>query len=132
MASIRSLIRCGVAPGLVLIDDLQMLADFYSAKRTEAVVRNFKALAQEIGVPIIITSNLSRRVEKRRDKRPMLRDLPEGVITGGADLALTIFREEYYSPDTPHKGMAEICVMRNRYGNVGMVELYFPRIGGLS
>ena len=129
--SIQSLIRRGVSPDLVVIDDLQMLADIHSVVRTEAVVRTIRALAQEIGAPIIVTTNLSRRLEKRRDKRPRLSDLPEGVVTGGVDLAMTVFRGEHYSPDTPYKGMTEVCVMRNRYGRLGMLELCFRQNGGL-
>ncbi len=126
-ASIQVLIGSGVLPDLVVIDDLQMLASTHSVKRTRTVVRNIKSLAQEIAVPVMVTTKLSRRIEKRRNKRPALIDLPEGVITGGADLVMTIFREEVYSPETPRKGVAEICVMRNRFGRVGMLELCFRR-----
>ncbi|MCX7174445.1 MAG: AAA family ATPase [Proteobacteria bacterium] len=124
--SILALIASGVSPELVVIDDLQTLVpDIEAVERTEIAVRNIKALAQEIGVAVILSTNLPRRLEKRRDRNPKSSDLPSGVITGGADLVLLVYREEYYSPDTSDKGTAKIYVMRNRYGYVGMLELYF-------
>ncbi len=124
--SIELLISRGTSPDLVVIDDLRMLVpDICSDKQTEAMIRGLKGLARETGAAVILPAHLSRRVEKRELKQPLWRDLPGGVITGGADVVLSVVREECYDPDSTRKGTADICVMRNRHGNVGMLELRF-------
>lgn len=123
--SIESLIDRGTLPDLVFIDNLEMLAGTHSVKRRKTVVRKIRALAQDIGVPVMVTTRLSRRLDKRVFKHPRLIDVPEGVITGGTDLVMTVFRHEVYAPDTRHKDIAEICVLRNRFGPVGALELRF-------
>ena len=98
-----------------------MLApDICAVKQTEATIRALKRLARETGAAVILPAHFSRRVEKRELKQPLWRDLPGGVITGGADVVLSVLREECYDPDSTRKGTADICVMRNRHGNVGM------------
>ena len=124
--SIELLITRGASPDLVIIDDLKILApDICAVKQTEATIRALKRLARETGAAVILPAHFSRRVEKRELKQPLWRDLPGGVITGGADVVLSVLREECYDPDSTRKGTADICVMRNRHGNVGMLELSF-------
>lgn len=123
---LRSLIQSGVAPDLVVIDDLQTLApDMKDAASTETVIREAKGLAQEFGVPVILSTTLLRQIEKRRYKIPQSTDLPSGVITGGADIVMLVYREEYYNPDTPDKGVAEVSLYRNRYGFTGTMSFFF-------
>jgi replicative DNA helicase len=123
---LQSLIGSGVTPDLVIVDTLQVLApDLNADEQTRSSVRAIKALGQATGVPVILTTNLLRRVEKRADKFPQWNDVPGGVITGGADLVMLVFREEYYSNDPSHKGGANIVVMRNRHGRSGSVDMSF-------
>ena len=124
--SIELLITRGASPDLVIIDDLKMLVpDICAVKQTEATIRALKRLARETGAAVILPAQISRRVEKRELKQPLWRDLPGGVITGGADVVLSLVREECYDPDSTRKGTADICVMRNRHGKVGMLKLRF-------
>lgn len=124
-ARTQSLINIDESIKLVVIDDLQYLApDTSGGDKTEAVMLGLKRLAQKLGIAVILTTILSRRLEMRRDRHPMLKDLPQGIITGGADLVLTIYRDEYYGLNIK-KAVAEISVMRNRHGHVGLLELFF-------
>ena len=118
--------------GLVVIDYLQLMNSAggsrgQSESRQQAVSdisRMLKIMAKELQVPVLCLSQLSRANEKRDDKRPMLSDLREsGAIEQDADIVLFIFREDYYSPDTDKRNIAELIVAKNRHGETGKVEL---------
>jgi replicative DNA helicase len=122
--------------GLLVVDYLQLMRGYSSAESRQqeisTISRSLKALAKEISVPVIALSQLSRAVEQRDDKRPLLSDLREsGAIEQDADLVLFVFREEFYKPDKPDvKGVAEIIVGKHRNGPTGRVHLTF--IGELA
>ncbi len=116
--------------GLVIVDYLQLLRpEDPSVNRVEQVgsmSRGLKLLARELSVPVIAVSQLSRAVESRPDKRPLLSDLREsGQVEQDADLVMFIYRDEYYNPETEHPGEAEVIIAKHRNGPVGKVQLAF-------
>ncbi len=116
---------------LVVVDYLQLMKGPKTAsaggnreQEISAISRGLKELAKEIGVPIIALSQLSRSVEGRTDKRPMLSDLREsGAIEQDADLVCFIYRDDYYNSESEEKGVAEIILAKNRHGEPGTVKL---------
>jgi replicative DNA helicase len=118
----------GGALGLILIDYLQLMEGGSDNRVQELskITRSLKGLARELNAPIIALSQLSRGVESRTNKRPMMSDLREsGSIEQDADLIMMLYREEYYEPDTPDRGIAEVIVTKHRNGPTGTVKLLF-------
>ena len=117
--------------GLVIVDYLQLMRpDGRVESRVEQVgqmSRGLKILARELNVPVIALSQLSRAVESRTDKRPLLSDLREsGQIEQDADLVVFIYRDDYYHPDTSERpGEADLIVAKHRNGGLGDVPLVF-------
>ncbi|WP_036479191.1 replicative DNA helicase [Myxosarcina sp. GI1] len=114
--------------GLVLLDYLQLMEGGGDNRVQELskMTRSLKGLARELNVPIIALSQLSRGVEQRTNKRPMLSDLREsGSIEQDADLVIMLYRDEYYNPDSPERGIAEASIVKHRNGPVGTVKLIF-------
>jgi replicative DNA helicase len=143
--------------GLIVVDYLQLLRPSVQVRTLENrvqeisdITRGLKALAKELGIPVLALSQLSRAVEQREDKRPLLSDLREsGSIEQDADVVMFIYRQEYYDAREPTKhsgeddgkfndryqqwrddlekihGLAEVIVAKQRHGPVGAIKLHF-------
>ena len=117
--------------GLVIIDYLQLMNGSGYGKTSEnrvqvvgEISRSLKIMAKELNVPVICLSQLSRAVESRTDKRPIMSDLREsGAIEQDADIIMFLYRDEYYNPNSEDKGVAECIVAKNRHGETGTVKL---------
>ena len=128
MAKLRRLRQQVGDIGLVVIDYLQLMD---TGRRSEnrqqeisQITRSLKVAAKELGVPIMLLSQLSRATEKRENKRPMLSDLREsGAIEQDADVVLFLHREDYYSEDEQHKGDASIIIAKQRSGPTGTINV---------
>lgn len=115
--------------GLVVIDYLQLIQGSgtkNSSREQEIseISRSLKILAKELNIPVIALSQLSRSVEKRDDKRPMLSDLREsGAIEQDADIVIFLYRDDYYNQDSEKKNVAEVILAKHRGGSTGTVDM---------
>lgn len=114
---------------MVVVDYLQLMSHPKSESRQmeiSSISRSLKELARELNIPVVALSQLSRAVESREDKRPMLSDLREsGSIEQDADVVLLLFRPEYYNPTDENRGQAELICAKQRNGPTGKVKLHF-------
>ncbi len=121
--------QCGGKLGLVVVDYLQLLEGRSNDTRINQISeisRGLKMMARELNVPVLALSQLSRAVEARQDKRPMLSDLREsGSLEQDADIVLFIYRDDYYNPESEKAGIADVIISKHRSGPVGVVELLF-------
>jgi len=116
--------------GLIVIDYLQLMQGSKKVENRQQEIseisRSLKGLAKELNVPVLALAQLSRSVEQRDKKRPIMSDLREsGSLEQDADLVMFIYRDEYYNRDSEKKGIAEIIIAKHRNGPVGYVELGF-------
>lgn len=128
---------------LIIIDYLQLMQGRTSKsgdnrqQEISEISRSLKALARELNVPVVALSQLSRSVESRQIKRPMLSDLREsGSLEQDADIVMFLYREDYYDPETENKNITEVIIAKHRNGPVDTVELtflkQFTKFGNLS
>ena len=113
---------------IVMIDYLQLMSGSGRSESRQQEVsdisRSLKALARELSVPVIALSQLSRAVEQRPDRRPMLSDLRDsGAIEQDADVVMFLYRDDYYNHDSPDKGISEVIIAKQRNGPIGTVKL---------
>ena len=125
-------LQAEVGIDLLAVDYLQLMrGDYRSENRVQeisSISRSLKGLARELNVPILAISQLSRGVESRTDKRPILSDLREsGALEQDADVVIFIYRDELYNENTERKNIADIIVAKHRNGPTGVVSLYFKK-----
>ena len=119
---------------LIVIDYLQLMqgrARSSSDNRQQEISeisRSLKALARELDVPVVALSQLSRSVESRTVKKPMLSDLREsGSLEQDADIVMFLYREDYYDQETERKNITEVIIAKHRNGPIGTIELFFQK-----
>jgi replicative DNA helicase len=116
--------------GLIVVDYMQLMTSGVSAENrvqeVSQISRSLKILARDLDVPILALSQLSRAVEQRHDKRPILSDLREsGSIEQDADLVIFIYRDEYYNEESDQQGLAEVILAKHRNGPTDAIKLSF-------
>ncbi|BBB90622.1 MAG TPA: replicative DNA helicase [Methylomusa anaerophila] len=120
---------------LIIIDYLQLMQGGVNGGRSEnrqqeisEISRSLKALARELKVPVVALSQLSRSVESRQSKKPMLSDLREsGSLEQDADIVAFLYREDYYDPETDKKNITEVIIAKHRNGPVDSLQLFFHK-----
>lgn len=120
---------------LILIDYMQLMSGQAGKDKSENrqqeishISRALKGLARELDVPVIALSQLSRAVESRADKRPMLSDLREsGSIEQDSDVVMFIYRDDYYDEDSENQNIADVIVAKHRHGSTGTIRLFFRK-----
>ena len=116
--------------GLVVVDYLQLMTGRARAENRQVEVseisRGLKILARELQVPVVALSQLSRNLEMRSDKKPVLADLREsGSLEQDADVVIFLYRDEVYKTDSPDRGVADVIVAKHRNGPTGVTQLAF-------
>ena len=120
---------------LVIVDYMQLMAGANNSGRNEnrqqeisQISRSLKLMARELNVPVMVLSSMSRAVESRSDKRPMMSDLREsGSIESDADVVLFIYRDDYYNEDSDKPNIADVIISKQRHGPTGTISLYFRK-----
>ena len=116
--------------GLIVVDYIQLMTGRSGAESRQVEIseisRNLKVLARELEVPVVGLSQLSRTLESRQDKRPMLADLREsGAIEQDADVVMFLYRDEVYNPESQDQGIAEVIIAKHRNGPTDTIRLAF-------
>lgn len=126
------------SPALIVVDYIQLMSgnpygrgEVNRVQDVSVISRGLKLLARRLGCPVVALSQLSRSVESRGDKRPMLSDLREsGSLEQDADAVIFLYREDYYVPDTDLQNVMEAIVAKNRHGSTGVAKMYFEKPTG--